>query len=284
MEVVETIESVRKMVAEARRQNKRIGLVPTMGALHAGHISLIEAAVKETDFVVVTIFVNPTQFAPGEDFQQYPRPLEVDLDISRNTGAHLVFAPTAEHLYGCENLTWVNVDKLTLPLCGKTRPGHFRGVTTVCAKLFNIVLPDVAFFGQKDAQQAVVIKRMVKDLNFPVKIVVCPTVRERSGLAISSRNQYLTDRQKTDAELIYKSLQKARQLIKQGIDNPVEIIAEMTHVLRQAPAIQIEYIAIVDATTLQPLDVVNKKALIALAAKLGSARLIDNIIVDAAKE
>jgi len=283
MEVVETIESVRKMVAEARRQKKSIGLVPTMGALHAGHISLIESAVKETGFVVVTIFVNPTQFAPGEDFQQYPRPLEVDVNICRNSGANLVFVPTAEHLYGRENLTWVNVDKLTLPLCGKTRPGHFRGVTTVCAKLFNIVLPDVAFFGQKDAQQAVVIKRMVKDLNFPLKIVVCPTVRERSGLAVSSRNRYLTDRQKIDAELIYKSLEKARQLIKEGIDNPVEIIAEMTHVLRQSPEIQIEYIAIVDATTLQPLDVVNKKALIALAAKLGSARLIDNIIVDAAK-
>jgi len=284
MEIVQTIKSVRKIVAEARRQNGKIGLVPTMGALHAGHISLIKEAVKETDFVVVTIFVNPTQFGAGEDFQKYPRPLQGDIDICQNEGVHLIFIPTAEHLYGCEHLTWVDVEKLTLTLCGKCRPGHFRGVTTVCAKLFNIVMPDTAFFGQKDAQQAFVIKKMVQDLNFPIKIVICPTVRERSGLAISSRNQYLTEQQKAHAPLIYKALRKARQLTKQGIDNPIEIIAQMTHILREAPEMQIEYIGIVDAKTLQVLEAVNTKALVAIAAKLGSARLIDNIMVDAARK
>ena len=190
-----------------------------MGALHAGHISLIEAAKRKCDFVVVSIFVNPTQFGPGEDFQKYPRPLKTDLQLCRKAGVDLVFAPTAKEMYSSENLTWVDVEKLTEPLCGRFRPGHFRGVATVCAKLFNIVLPDIAFFGQKDAQQAIVIKRMVADLNMPLKIVICPTIREKSGLALSSRNQYLTDQQKQDAAAIYKSLQKCRQLIKSGVRN-----------------------------------------------------------------
>lgn len=284
MEIIQTIKAVRKIIVEARRQDKMIGLVPTMGALHAGHISLIGEAVKETDFVAVTIFVNPTQFGDGEDFQKYPRPLQDDIDICQNEGVHLVFVPTVKHLYGGEHLTWIDVEKLTLTLCGKCRPGHFRGVTTICAKLFNIVLPDVAFFGQKDAQQAFVIKKMIQDLNFPIKIVICPTVRERSGLAISSRNQYLTEEQKTHAPLIYKALRKARQLTKQGIDNPIEIIGQMTHILREAPEMQIEYIGIVDAKSLQSLEAVNTRALIAIAVKLGSTRLIDNIMVDAARK
>ena len=199
MEVAKTIESVRNLVKAARSRKKKIGLVPTMGALHIGHISLVEAAVKDYDFVVVSIFVNPTQFGPGEDFEKYPRPLEADLEICKKTGVDVVFNPAPEQMYPQKNLTWVTVEKLTEPLCGMSRPGHFRGVTTVCTKLFNIVEPDVAYFGQKDAQQAIVIKRMVADLNMPLKIIVCPTVREQSGLAVSSRNQYLSEQQKYDA-------------------------------------------------------------------------------------
>ncbi len=210
LEVAKTIKSIRSLVKTARTEGKKIGLVPTMGALHIGHISLIEAAVKKCDFVVVSIFVNPTQFVAGEDFGKYPRPLDADLEICTKAGVDVVFAPSTEQMYNSENLTSVNVEKLTEPLCGQFRPGFFRGVTTVCAKLFNIVAPDIAFFGQKDAQQAIVIKRMVADLNMPLKIVVCPTVRRPDGLAVSSRNQYLTEQQKKDTTLIYKSLQKCR--------------------------------------------------------------------------
>ncbi len=206
MEVAKTIESVRSLVKATRSGGKIIGLVPTMGALHVGHISLMEAAVKECDFVVVSIFVNPTQFVPGEDFEKYPRPLDADLEICKKAGVDVVFTPTPEQMYPAENLTWVNVEKLTESLCGQFRPGHFRGVTTVCTKLFKIVAPDIAYFGQKDAQPAFVIKRMVADLNMPWEIVIYPTVREPNGLAVSSRNKYLTEQQQKDAANIYKSL------------------------------------------------------------------------------
>ncbi|MFA5239691.1 MAG: pantoate--beta-alanine ligase [Phycisphaerae bacterium] len=284
MKVAKTIESVRRLVKAARGKGKTIGLVPTMGALHIGHISLIEKAKRKTDFVVVSIFVNPTQFGPGEDFEKYPRPLKADLEICKKAGVAVVFAPTAKQMYPRENLTWVNVEKLTEQLCGRSRPGHFRGVTTVCAKLFNIVAPDLAFFGQKDAQQVIVIKRMVADLNMPLKIVVCPTVRQPDGLAVSSRNQYLTAQQKKDAALIYKSLQKCRQLIKDGISNSKTIIAQMRKVLQQAPSIRIEYISIVDAETLRELDKITGKVLTAIAVKIGSTRLIDNILMDTGKK
>jgi len=284
MEVAKTIQTVRSIVKTARSQGKKIGLVPTMGALHIGHISLIEAAVKQCNFIVVSIFVNPTQFGPSEDFEKYPRPFEADLEICRNTGVDVVFAPTAEQMYPEKNLTWVNVEKLTEPLCGQFRPWHFRGVTTVCAKLFNIVLPDIAFFGQKDAQQAVVIKRMVADLHIPLEIVVCPTVREPDGLAVSSRNKYLTEQQRKDATCIYKSLQKCREMIDAGVEDTEAIIAEMRKILQQIPSAKIEYLSIVDAETLQNLDQVGGKILAAVAVRIGSARLIDNILIDASKE
>ena len=280
MEVAKKIESVRNLVKAARSKGKKIGLVPTMGALHIGHISLIEAAVKKCDFVVVSIFVNPTQFGPGEDFEKYPRPLEADLKICRNTGVDVVFAPTTEQMYPQENLTWVNVEKLTEQLCGQFRPRYFRGVTTVCAKLFNIVEPDITFFGQKDAQQAIVIKRMVADLNMPLEIAICPTIREPDGLAVSSRNKYLTPEQKKDATLIYKSLQKCRQMIDAGVTDSETIIAEMRKILSQAPSIKIEYISIVDAETLQTTDHIARQVLAAVAVRIGQARLIDNILVD----
>jgi pantoate--beta-alanine ligase len=284
MEVAKTTESVRSLVKAARSSGKKIGLVPTMGALHIAHIALIETAVKQCDFVVVSIFVNPTQFGAGEDFENYPRTLDADLEICKKAGIDVVFAPMTEQMYGAENLTWVNVEKLTEPLCGRFRPKHFRGVTTVCAKLFNIVLPDVAFFGQKDAQQAIVIKRMVADLNMPLEIVLCPTVREPNGLAVSSRNKYLTEQQKKDAGLIYKSLQKCREMIEAGIRDTREILLEMRRILEQVPAIEVEYVNIVDAETLQTLDQVSGKILVAVAARIGTARLIDNILVDAGKQ
>jgi len=284
MEVAKTIQTVRNLVKAARSESKKIGFVPTMGALHIGHISLIEAAVQQTDFVVVSIFVNPTQFEPGGDFKKYPRPFGKDLEICRKKGVDLVFAPTPQEMYPMENLAWVNVEKLTEPLCGQFRPRHFLGVTTVCAKLFNIVLPNIAFFGQKDAQQAIVIKRMVADLNMPLEVVVCPTIREQDGLAVSSRNQYLTSQQRKDAALIYKSLQKCQEMIESGAAETQEIIAEMREIINQIPSGRIEYISIVDAETLESIKQVEGKVLAAVAIRIGSARLIDNIPVDASKK
>lgn len=284
MEIVKTIESVRKLVKSARDKGKRTGLVPTMGALHIGHISLLETAVKECDFVVVSIFVNPTQFGPGEDFEKYPRPFEADLEICRKAGVDVVFAPEPATLYGRENLTWVNVEKLIEPLCGRFRPGHFRAVATVCAKLFNIVAPDAAYFGQKDGQQALVIKRMVADLNMPLEIVVCPTVREPNGLAVSSRNKYLTDQQRKDAPCIYESLQKCRRLIEAGVTDTGEIITGMRKILSRPSSVEIQYVSIVDAETLQNVDKIAGEVLAAVAVKIGQTRLIDNILVDSAKK
>jgi len=284
MKVAKTIKSVRKLVKIARNAGKTIGFVPTMGALHIGHISLIEAAKKRCDFVVVSIFVNPTQFGAGEDFEKYPRPLAADLKICRKAGVDVVFAPTAKEMYGDGNLTWVDVEKLTGLLCGQFRSGHFRGVATVCAKLFNIVLPNIAFFGQKDAQQAAVIKRMVADLNMPLKIIVCPTVRQPNGLAVSSRNQYLTPVQKKDATLLYKSLQKCREMVNAGVRNVPEIVTQMRKILNSSPLIEIEYISIVDAETLEAIGRISGRVLVALAVRIGSTRLIDNILLDLSKK
>ena len=281
MDVAETIGSVRRLVEVARKKGKRVGLVPTMGALHAGHVSLIDAATKNCDFVVVSIFVNPTQFGPGEDLENYPRPFEADLETCRKAGVDVVFAPAPDEMYPTQNLTWVTVEKLTSGLCGRGRPTHFRGVTTVCTKLFNIVRPDVAYFGQKDAQQAIVIKRMVADLNMPLEIIICPTIREPSGLAVSSRNQYLSDQQKTDATFIYKSLQRCRQMIEAGETDARQIVAEMEKIIRNVPAAQIEYVSIVDVETLEEIDHISGRILAATAVRIGPARLIDNIIVDA---
>jgi pantoate--beta-alanine ligase len=281
MKLTETIESVRTLVKAAKSEGKKVGFVPTMGALHVGHVSLMEAAAKECDFVVVSIFVNPTQFGPGEDFQKYPRPIEKDIDICKKAGVDVVFNPTPDVMYGPESLTWVTVDELTEPLCGRLRPGHFRGVTTVCAKLFNIVLPDVAYFGQKDAQQAVVIKRMAADLNMPLEVVVCPTVREKDGLAVSSRNKYLSEQERKEAAKIYKSLEKCREMVEAGITDSNEIIAQMRSILEQIKGGKIEYVSIVDAETLENVDKITGRVLAAVAVKLGPARLIDNILMEA---
>jgi pantoate--beta-alanine ligase len=283
MKIAKTIRSVRKLVKQARSKGKSVGLVPTMGALHQGHISLIEKAAKNTDFVVVSIFVNPTQFGPDEDFKKYPRPVRNDLNVCRKAGADVVFAPSAKQMYPQQNLTWVNVGKLSEPLCGRSRPGHFRGVATVCAKLFNIVQPDLAFFGRKDAQQAVIIKRLVADLNLPLKIIVCPTVREKTGLAMSSRNQYLSVQEKKDATCLFKSLQKAGHLVAKGTTGTKKIIAQIRKTIASAASAEIEYIEIVDAETLQPIKKIDRPALVALAVRIGRTRLIDNIMIDSPK-
>jgi len=280
MDVAKTIAEIRRCVRQARAAGKTVGLVPTMGALHVGHVSLIEAAAARCDFVVVSIFVNPTQFGPAEDFEKYPRPFEKDLAICAEHGVGAVFAPSPTEMYPQENLTWVGVEKLTESLCGRSRPGHFRGVTTVCTKLFNIVGCDVAFFGQKDAQQAVVIQRMVADLNMPLEIAVCPTVREDDGLAVSSRNKYLSAEQRRDATQIFQSLRRCREMIEAGEEDAAAIRAEMCEILGRVAAMEIEYVSIADAGTLEEIERIGGRVLVAVAVRLGPARLIDNILVD----
>ncbi len=280
MKIARTIRSIRKIVKQARAKGKSIGFVPTMGALHQGHISLIERAAKRCDFVVVSIFVNPTQFGPKEDFKKYPRPIKLDVAACKKAGADAVFIPSVKQMYPQENLTWVNVEKLSLRLCGRFRPGHFRGVATVCAKLFNIVQPDFAFFGQKDTQQATIIKRMVADLNMPLEIIICPTVREKSGLAMSSRNQYLSTKEKIEAAYLYKSLTKCRQMFADGVRDVKKIISQMRKIIHSAKSAKIEYIEIVDLKTLEPVKKIDRPVLVALAVWVGGTRLIDNIIID----
>lgn len=307
MIIVKTIEKIRKVVANAKLKGEKIGFVPTMGALHDGHFSLIKAAKKQADFVVVSIFVNPTQFGPNEDLARYPRPFKKDLQGCRKMGVDIVFAPSVKEMYPVrdnksrmsdynklkerqkqtvsngmypkESITWVNVEKLSENLCGKNRPGHFRGVATVCSKLFNIVQPDVAFFGQKDAQQAVIIQRMVSDLNMPLKIVVCPTIREQDGLAKSSRNTYLKPNQRKAAALLYAALQEGKFFIEAGERKSETLIRQMKKILKISGLVKIDYLKIVDAETLEEIDNIRGKVLIALAAKIGKTRLIDNIII-----
>jgi pantoate--beta-alanine ligase len=282
MKVAETIKSVRLLVKQGWKAGRTIGLVPTMGALHEGHISLIKRSIKNGDFVVVSIFVNPTQFGPKEDFNKYPRPMRADLKICKEQSVDVVFIPSAEEMYKAGTVTWVDVGKLSEPMCGEFRPGHFRGVATICAKLFNVVCPDFAYFGQKDAQQAAIIKRMVADLNFPLKIVVCPTVRAADGLALSSRNQYLSVEERQDATCIYRALKAGEEMIKGGARSPKTIISRMRKIISASPTLTgIDYISIVDAESLQGLNRIAGRALIAVAIRMGKTRLIDNIIVDA---
>lgn len=279
MKVAKTIPAVRALIHKARAAGKSIGFVPTMGALHAGHISLIEAAKKKCDYVVVSIFVNPTQFGPKEDFKRYPRPIGEDLRVCRKTGADLVFIPTVKQMYPFENLTWVNVEKIGEPLCGRFRPGHFRGVATVCTKLFNIITPDIAFFGQKDIQQTVIVKRMVSDFNMPLKIAVCPTVRHPDGLALSSRNLYLSAKQRRQAVFVFKSLKKAKEMANSGIKDTQTIISQMQKMLKRIPSVKIEYISFVQAETLEEVKIIKGNTIAAVAVKLGRIRLIDNIVL-----
>ena len=279
MKIVTTVAEVRDCVHAARQSGKRIGLVPTMGALHAGHGSLIERAVRECGFAVVSIFVNPTQFGPTEDLARYPRLFEQDAAYSERLGADLVFAPTPEEMYPRPQQTWVDVEKLTEGLCGAARPGHFRGVTTVCAKFFNIVTPDVAYFGQKDAQQAIVIRRMVADLNMPLEICVCPIVREPDGLAMSSRNRYLSPDERRRAVCLFHALESCRRRIAEGWRDAGTLITEMRQIIETHGG-RIDYVYIVDAETLESVETLGSPSLAALAVFFGATRLIDNCRLD----
>jgi len=276
------IKSVREMAAfsrDVRRRNRTIGLVPTMGYLHEGHLSLMKAARRQTDVVVVSIFVNPLQFGPHEDFRQYPRDFRRDRAMAQSVGVDVVFCPSQKDMYPDGYRTFVTVDKLTDGLCGASRPGHFKGVTTVVAKFFGIVKPDKAYFGQKDAQQAIVIKRMTENLNMGIDIRVMPIIREKDGLAMSSRNVRLSAAERRDAPILYQSLVKARRMVKGGETDPSKVIRRICFLIEGKRSARIDYVAVVDARDLSPLRSIDEAVLIAVAAYFGKTRLIDNIVI-----
>lgn len=280
MEIIENIASIQAFSERKRMEGNLIGLVPTMGSLHEGHLTLIREAKSRTDIVVVSIFVNPAQFGPREDYDNYPKDLEGDKEKVNSAGGDIIFAPSARDMYPEDYLTYVNVEGITETLCGLSRPGHFRGVTTVVTKLFNIVKPHKAFFGQKDYQQSVVIKRMVRDLNMDIDIIVLPTVREPDGLAMSSRNFYLSEKERKAAPILYKSLIMASEIIKNGERNAKKMFSEMNLIIEKEPLAVIDYIAIADPETLKDISEIKGKTLIALAVRIGKTRLIDNILIE----
>ena len=275
--VARTVQEVRTLLDPLRHDHKRIGLVPTMGALHPGHAGLIENARSGSDFVTVSIFVNPLQFGPGEDYLRYPRPLEKDLDVCSRMGADLVFVPEVGDIYAGEQRTFVEVTRLGDHLCGPFRPGHFRGVATVVAKLFNIVQPDRAWFGEKDYQQLCIIRRMVQDLNLPVEIVAASIYREADGLALSSRNAYLDTEDRAAAPALFRALTSARIMIEEG-ERKTSVVKEGAHqFLASHPRVRCEYFEIVDPFELQPVNEINTAVRIAGAIWIGKTRLIDNV-------
>ena len=265
----------------ARRAHKRLGLVPTMGALHEGHLSLVRAASASSDVVVVSIFVNPAQFGANEDLAKYPRSLERDCQMLEREGVEFAFAPSLEEMYPEGAVTWVTVEELSGKLDGRSRPGHFRGVTTVVSKLFHIVEPDKAFFGQKDAAQVAIIRRMVRDLNVAVEIVVCPIVREPDGLALSSRNAYLNAEERKRALLLHGSLERVRQLVESGERDASRLVAAGREAFAGEHAVRLDYFEIVDPATLDPVRDISGGALAAVAAYVGNTRLIDNLLLAA---
>lgn len=277
MKICTTISEVRNACREA--QAHRLGLVPTMGALHEGHLSLIRAAKAQCDLVAVSIFVNPTQFGPSEDLARYPRPFERDIQLLENEGVDIVFAPSINEMYGKGETTWVTVEGLSEKLDGRSRPGHFRGVTTVVSKLFHIIEPDVAFFGQKDAAQLAVIRRMVRDLNFPVEIVACPIVREPDGVAMSSRNAYLNPDDRRRALVLSRSLKEVEREFGNGERSAAMLIVTARQVFGREPQVRLDYFEIVDPDTLDPVDQIKQRTLVAVAAYVGAIRLIDNIVL-----
>ena len=279
MDICKTIEETRAAARAARLAGLRLGLVPTMGALHDGHLSLVRAAKAQCDAVVVSIFVNPLQFGPQEDLARYPRTFERDCELLDDEGVEFVFAPAVEEMYPEKAITYVTVEGLSDKLCGRSRPGHFRGVTTVVAKLFHIVEPDLAFFGQKDAAQVAIIRRMVQDLNLSVEIIVCPIVREPSGLAMSSRNAYLSAQERQSALVLYRSLMEVKNRFDQGERRAASLIECGKRMLTQAAGVRLDYLEIVDPDTLDPLPELDRPALVAVAAFVGNTRLIDNILL-----
>lgn len=279
MEVITSVSEMQSRAAKLRSDGKVIGFVPTMGYFHEGHLSLMRRARSECDIVVVSIFVNPIQFVPGEDYERYPRDVERDLRMAEGVGVDIVFHPSVEEMYPEGYATYVNVEGLTEGLCGAFRPGHFRGVTTVVAKLFNIVMPHRAYFGEKDYQQLVVIKRMVRDLNFPIEIVPCPTVREEDGLAMSSRNVYLLPDERKAALSLSRGLMAAQKMFMSGERDAATLKRIVEEHLRSSELVRPQYVEVVDAETLEPIERVERDAVIAVAAFVGKARLIDNVIL-----
>ncbi|MEE8637991.1 MAG: pantoate--beta-alanine ligase [Candidatus Margulisiibacteriota bacterium] len=281
MRVIKDLKEMHSYSAKMKRRGKRIGFVPSMGYLHEGHLSLVEAARKKADVVVVSIFVNPTQFGPGEDLARYPRDLTRDKKLLRNFEVDVLFLPEANKIYPKGYKTYVEVEGPSKIMCGRSRPTHFRGVTTVVAKFFNIVSPDYAFFGEKDFQQQVIIKRMVRDLNFPIEIISLPIVREFDGLAMSSRNKYLIPSERSAATILYKALSFAKKEVENGERNSHKLLLKMRSLIEAEPAVKLDYLVMVHPETLEELKKIKGKGLIALAAFVGKARLIDNLLVNA---
>ena len=279
MKICHTIDEMRATRHAARRKGKTVGLVPTMGALHEGHLSLVRMARAQCDLVVVSIFINPLQFGPHEDLAKYPRNFDRDRDLLEREGVEVIFAPTVEDMYPAGAITYVTVEALSDRLCGRSRPGHFRGVTTVVSKLFHIVEPDRAFFGQKDAAQSVIIRRMVRDLDIPVQVVIGPIVREPDGLAMSSRNAYLDASQRLSALVLHRSLLAVQERFDRGERKVQALIEAGKQVFSEDPSVRLDYLEIVDPETLDPVDDLSQRALVAVAAFVGKARLIDNVVL-----
>ena len=278
MKIVSTIDEVRAQVKEWRKEGLTVGFVPTMGYLHEGHASLMDAA-SENDKVVVSIFVNPMQFGPNEDLESYPRDLEHDAKVCEEHGVDLIFHPTPEEMYGEHFYTYVDMDVLTKELCGLSRPVHFRGVCTVVNKLFNIVTPDHAYFGEKDAQQLAIIKRMVKDLNMPLEIHGCPIIREEDGLAKSSRNTYLSEEERKAALVLSRSIFLGKEMVEKGERDAKKVVAAMTAEIEKEPLAKIDYVKVVDLETMQQVETIEHDILTAIAVYIGKTRLIDNFMV-----
>lgn len=279
MQIAYTVKEVREQVKAWRKEGLSVGLVPTMGYLHEGHASLIKKAVEDNDRVVTSIFVNPTQFAPTEDLEAYPRDMEKDSKLCETLGVDLIFHPEPEEMYALDFCTWVDMDVLSKTLCGKSRPIHFRGVCTVVSKLFHIVTPDRAYFGQKDAQQLAIIRRMVRDLNMDIEIVGCPIVREEDGLAKSSRNTYLNEEERKAALILSQSIFLGQKMVQEGETDAAKIKAAMVEKIQSEPLARIDYVEIVDGLSMQPVDTVQSPTLAAIAVYIGKTRLIDNFIV-----
>jgi len=277
MKIIRSPKEMQRICGGLKREGRKIGFVPTMGYLHKGHLSLIRIAKKKSDVVIVSIFVNPTQFGPREDFHSYPRAFGKDRLLVEQIGCDYLFTPNIKSMYPQGYLTFVDVEKITHRLEGAVRPGHFKGVTTIVAKLFNIVQPDVAVFGQKDAQQAVVLKKMVDDLDYGIKMIVAPTVRERDGLACSSRNTYLSNDERKQTKVLYQALRMAKEMIKNGERSASKIASKMNKLIDKQPLAEIDYIAITDANTLELINKLRGEVLISLAVRFGKTRLIDNI-------
>lgn len=278
MKIITDIDKMRTYSKIMRKDGKLIGFVPTMGYFHEGHLSLIRAARKQADIVIVSIFVNPLQFGPDEDFERYPRDRKRDEEMAKSEGVDILFCPRTEDMYPDEYSTYVEVERLTENLCGGSRPGHFRGVCTVVLKLFEITKPDIVYFGQKDAQQAFVIKRMIEDLNLDIVMKIMPIVRESDGLAMSSRNVYLSESERKDATILYKSIKLAEELAKVEMRTHI-IIKKMRELIQSVPSVKIDYISIVDTKTLQDVKEIKGEVLIAVAIFIGKTRLIDNAII-----